>query len=132
MSHKRNISGLLKAAKQRRQDIKKRVEQTITYLLKENKAINFNSISKYSGVGKPWLYKEIQIRKKIEILRQQTQAKKMHRQPKQSQQASYKSKDNIIMMLKERIKLLSLENKKLKEQVEVLYGEIYTSTGVVQ
>ncbi len=127
MSHKRNTAGLIKAAKQRRQDTIKRVEKTIIKLLKDKMSINFNSVSKVSGVGKPWLYKEQKVREQIEFLRQQRQINTSQAQDKQPQRASDKSKENIILMLKERVKLLDNENKKLKHQIEVLYGELCTT-----
>ena len=64
MTHKRNTSGLARAAKDRRELTIKRVEEAIKLLIKEQKPINFNSISTLSKVGKPWLYKEDSVRKK--------------------------------------------------------------------
>lgn len=65
MTHKRNTSGLARAAKDRRELTIKRVEEAIKLLIKEQKPINFNSISTLSKVGKPWLYKEDSVRKKL-------------------------------------------------------------------
>jgi len=90
---------------------------------------NFARGSKVANVGKPWLYKEKSIRKKIEILRKQIGLIKGSPQDISSA-ASNKSKDNIVKMLKERIAKLETENTKLKKQVEVLYGELYQKRAV--
>ena len=127
MTHKRNIDGIVQAAKQRRQDTIKRVEKTIETLLRQNKAINFNVISKIACVGKPWLYKEKKIRQKIESLRLQTQSYKNKELTESPSATSTKSKENIISMLKERIRSLENENKQLKNQIEVLYGKLCMS-----
>ena len=127
MTHKRNTTGLASAAKERREETIKRVDTAIKQLVKEKKPINFNSISKTANVGKPWLYQESSVRQQIENLRQKTRLSAGHnrRDKIQMDNASNKSKDNLIHMLKERINKLEIENKKLHEQVEVLYGEIY-------
>ena len=131
MTHKRNTDGLIKAAKQRRADTIKRVDQAIKQLLKENKQINFNSVSKISGVGKPWLYKESTICQHIEKLREQTKIKSKS-ENKADHGASDKSKDQIIQMLKSRITKLEAENNEFKTQIEILYGEIYIRKGIAK
>ena len=124
MTHKRNTAGLAQAAQKRREDTLKRVEFAIKQLVKEKKQVNFNSISKLAQVGKPWLYKEDFIRKQIEVLRKKLRLTESATQ-NFTNLASDKSKDNIVKMLKERIAKLETENKKLREQIEVLYGELY-------
>jgi hypothetical protein len=126
MTHKRNTVGLARAAKERRESTMERVEAAIKLLVKEKKAVNFNSISKIANVGKPWLYKENSIRQQIEGLREKTQFIEHMVQNNSPNKASNKSKDNIIKMLRDRISKLEFENKKLQEQVETLYGELYS------
>ena len=127
MTHKRNTSGLARAAKDRRELTIKRVEEAIKLLIKEQKPLNFNSISTLSKVGKPWLYKEDTVRKKIEALREKQLIENGEReQNKRTNKKSPKSNDQIVHMLKDRICKLELENNKLREQVEVLYGKLYT------
>lgn len=126
MTHKRNTAGLAQAAKQRRQNTIERVKQAIENLIKKNSPINFNSVSKAAQVGKPWLYKENCVRQQIESLRQQTRMTKQKIAAPKSQLASDKSKDHIITMLKEKIRSVEGENKKLKQQIEILYGQLYS------
>jgi excinuclease UvrABC ATPase subunit len=130
MNHKRNTTGLARAAKERREETAKRVESAIKLLVKEKKAINFNSISKIANVGKPWLYKEDAVRKQIEHLRDKTRFIDDHVQTYSSNKATKKSKEHIIQMLKDRVHKLEDENKKLHEQVETLYGQFYTKEAI--
>ena len=130
MNHKRNTTGLARAAKERREETAKRVESAIKLLVKEKKAINFNSISKIANVGKPWLYKEDAVRKQIEHLRDKTRFIDDHVQTSSSNKATKKSKEHIIQMLKDRVHKLEDENKKLHEQVETLYGQFYTKEAI--
>lgn len=124
MKFKRNTEGLSKAAKKRREVTIAKVKQAIDYLVKRNEPINFNSVSKTAKVGKPWLYKEEDVYKKIIFLREQSHNinKKEHVSIKK--QTSEKSKENIIIMLKEKIKKNEDENNKLKSQIEILYGKL--------
>ena len=125
MTHKRNTDGLVRAAKERRQQTITRVNAAIKKLVKENKKVNFNIISKIANVGKPWLYQETNIRGKIEKLRQSDLKKDSVGSNILRQTASDKSKDSIICMLKERIKKLTAANKDLKNQLEIVYGKLY-------
>ena len=124
MTHKRNTTGLAQAAKDRRAATIKRVESAIKLLIKEKKEINFNVISKIANVGKPWLYKEDTIRNQIENLREKTRFMEHLIHTESLNKASKKSKDHIIQMLKDRVRKLEMENKKLHEQIETLYGEL--------
>lgn len=125
MAHKRNTTGLARAAKERREETMKRVDATIKQLIKEKKSINFNSISKAANVGKPWLYKEDAIRQQVEALRKKNFIAGQKIQKDFRDNASSASKDHIIQMLKERIRKLEAEHKKSQEQIEMLYGELY-------
>lgn len=64
---------------------------------------------------------------KIEALREKQLIENGEReQNKHANKKSQKSNDQIVHMLKDRICKLELENNKLREQVEVLYGKLYT------
>ena len=65
--------------------------------------------------------------KKIEALREKQLIENGEReQNKRANKKSPKSNDQIVHMLKDRVHKLELENNKLREQVEVLYGKLYT------
>lgn len=121
MTHIRNTQGLVKAAQQRRVETIARVNQAIQSLVQNNKAITFNQVAKIAQVGKPWLYKEEAVRQQIEALRMQT---KQAAQTTKGQSASDKSNQQLIQMLKSKIHTLEGENKKLKSQIEILYGQL--------
>ena len=87
-------------------------------LIKENKEINFNIVSKQSNVSKATLYKNEKIRKKIEELRKNNQ--KIFTKDKKDNR-----KDAIIASLKRKIHSLENEKKKLKDEMNMLYNKMY-------
>lgn len=124
MTHKRNTTGLSKAAKNRREATIQRVTLALNRLMKENKKINFNVVSKEARVGKPWLYKETEIRLKIEQLREKTSWSQTTLKTQSNHKASDQSKENLIATLKDRVRKVEAENKELKQKLEVLYGQL--------
>jgi hypothetical protein len=121
MTHIRNTQGLVKAAQQRRLETIARVNKAIQSLKQNNETITFNRVAKIAQVGKPWLYKEAAVRQQIETLRMQT---KHVAQTAKGQSTSDKSSQQINLMLKARIHKLEGENKALKAQIEMLYGQL--------
>ena len=127
MGHKRNTQGLIENAKKKRLLTIEKTEKAIDKLLKEKKNVNFVAVSKTANVSKSWLYKEKSIAKRIVDIRDRQQPIQSAT-PKKSQKASDDSKNAIIRALKERIKKLEGENRKLKKQLEVAYGQIHSLT----
>ena len=121
MAVKRSVEGLRENAQKKRKEAFKRVERGIQQLIKENHTINFNTVAETSGVSKAWLYKEKDVRNRIEHLREQSGSKK--RLPAK-QRASDASKVALIRTLKERIKRLESHNKDLRRQNEVASSHI--------
>ncbi|SHJ10012.1 DUF6262 family protein, partial [Clostridium magnum] len=76
-----------------------------------------------SGVSKTFLYNNEEVKNRIEELRQQQVSMEMNQRAKYDKTA--KSKDIIIMAKDKKIKELEEENKKLKEQLEILRGKLY-------
>lgn len=108
---------------QRRQKTNQRVDEAIKRLILAQEPINFNSVSKESGISKATLYNHDTIRERIEGLRiQQEQS----RNPKQlKKKRTEETKDAMIESLKSRIKRLERENKQLKEQVKSFHAKMY-------
>ncbi|MFN6558614.1 MAG: DUF6262 family protein [Nostoc sp. ChiSLP01] len=127
MTIERNVEGLAIAAQKKRQEAFEKVEQGIQKLLKERKVINFNTVAQASGVSKAWLYKEPEIKSRIEHLRTNN-SKTKEIPPKQK--SSDASKDAIIKTLKERIKKLEAENRGLRDQHEAIYGRILQASEI--
>lgn len=103
-----------------------KVDKAIQKLIKGQKAINFNSVSEESGVSKKTLYDNKDFRARIETLRQQ-----QSNVPKASDlkhEMNENNKDAIISSLKRKMKRLEEENKKLKEQLKVIYAEVYENS----
>lgn len=118
-----NTKGLKEYAKQRSQMALDKVDKAIRELSLTEQKINFNSVSQLSGVSKTFLYNNEEIKKRIEELRDKQVSKTINQRAKHDKTS--KSKDIIIMAKDKKIKELEEENKKLKEQLEVLRGKLY-------
>jgi AcrR family transcriptional regulator len=101
-----------------------KVDQAIKILIRANKGINFNSVSEESGVSKASLYNHIDIRERIESLRDQQSKAPSQKQIKR--QMNDANKDVLIEALKRKIKELEKENKELREQMKKVYAQVYT------
>ena len=118
-----NTKGLNEYAKNKTKATLEKVDKAIRELSLGEQKINFNSVSNLSGVSKTFLYNNSEIKKRIEELRDE-QTEKIIRQRLKYDKTD-KSKDIIIMAKDKKIKELEAENKKLKEQLEVLRGKLY-------
>ncbi|MGL4914553.1 MAG: DUF6262 family protein [Romboutsia sp.] len=118
-----STKGLKEYAKNKSKITIEKVDKAIRELSLNEQKINFNSVSQLSGVSKTFLYNNEEIKKRIEELRQKQTSRTMNQRAKYDKTS--KSKDIIIMAKDKKIKELELENKKLKEQLEVLRGKLY-------
>jgi len=118
-----NTKGLKEYAKQRSQMALDKVDKAIRELSLTEQKINFNSVSQFSGVSKTFLYNNEEVKKRIEELRDKQVSKTINQRAKYDKTS--KSKDIIIMAKDKKIKELEEENKKLKEQLEILRGKLY-------
>jgi len=119
----RNTEGLKEYAQNKTKMALEKVDKAIRELSLGEQKINFNSVSNLSGVSKNFLYKNEEIKQRIEELRDK-QTEKVIRQRLKYDKTD-KSKDIIIMAKDKKIKELQEENRKLKGQLEVLRGKIY-------
>jgi len=111
--------------KQRSQRSKDKAVAAINALHEEGKPINFNSVYMRSGVSKSFLYDDKEIKEMIEKCRQYQTEKKANWHKKYDKTSD--SKDVIIEAKDKRIKKLEAENAKLKQEIDVLRGLIYSS-----
>lgn len=118
-----NTKGLKEYALKRSQMALEKVDKAIRELSLTEQKINFNSVSQLSGVSKTFLYNNQEVKKRIEELRDKQVSKIINQRAKYDKTS--KSKDIIIMAKDKKIKELEEENKKLKEQLEVLRGKLY-------
>lgn len=118
-----HTKGLKEYAKLKTQLAIDKVDKAIKELSLTDQNINFNSISQLSGVSKTFLYNCEDIKKRIEDLRDRQTSRTMNQRAKYDKTA--KAKDIIIMAKDKKIKELEEENKKLKEQLEIIRGKLY-------
>lgn len=122
---KRNTTGLVANAHQRREEKRKRVEEAITRLLRDHQAINFNSVAKAAGVSKTYLYMQTLFRDRIEALRQQEREQMVRERVAHPTGKTDAAKDLVILAKERRIKELEEENRKLKQQLKGALGKAY-------
>ncbi|KZL88404.1 DUF6262 family protein [Clostridium magnum] len=118
-----STKGLKKYAEEKTKITLEKVDKAIRELSLSEEKINFNSVAIASGVSKTFLYNNEEVKNRIEELRQQQVSMEMNQRAKYDKTA--KSKDIIIMAKDKKIKELEEENKKLKEQLEILRGKLY-------
>ena len=121
----RNTTGLVAHARLRKEEKYKRVDEAITRLQREQKAINFNTVAKVAGVSKPYLYSQPQFRDRIEALRQQEWELTVRKRATHLTGKTDASKDLIILAKERLIKELEEENHKLKQQLKAALGKAY-------
>jgi len=90
MTHKanqwgRNIDGLLASAKSKAKQTKKRAEEAIALLLKEQRPINFKSVAETAHISTAWLYANEDIKMQIIHLRSQQEPKAQVKIPPKEQ-----------------------------------------------
>jgi len=121
----RNTTGLVANAHQRKEEKRKRVEETITRLLRDHKPVNFNAVAKAAGVSKTYLYSQPHFRDRIEALRQQEREQMVRERATSPVGKTDASKDVVILAKERRIKELEEENRKLKQQLKAALGKAY-------
>ena len=117
---KRDISGLLKSAKEKNIKTLLRVNETLKKMIGEKQIITFSQVAKQAQVSRAWLYKNDKIKNQIEAIREE-QGKKT---PVDLVAKNKPDQKIIVAQLKQRIKKLQQENSKLREQIEVIYGKM--------
>ena len=90
-------------------------------MVKKGKPITFTSVAKEAGVSTAYLYKYDELKKRIQQLQQQQQGQPT---PQSPQIASDKSRQFMLNQLRERIKKLESENRDLRNQVAIIYGQL--------
>ena len=118
-----STKGLKEYAKHKSEVTLEKVDKAIRELSLTEQKINFNSVSQLSGVSKTYLYNNEEVKNRIEELRKKQLSKTMNQRAQYDKTS--KSKDIIIMAKDKKIRELEQENKKIKEQLQVLRGELY-------
>lgn len=122
----RKIEALQEAAAQKSSQAAERVEKALSRMIKEGQVITFSSVAQSANVCVAYLYKQPEIRARIETLRaQQKQQNKVNRPPS----ASDNSKNVMIQTLREENKKLRKEIEEGKRLNETLTGRLYQIQG---
>jgi Family of unknown function (DUF6262) len=122
----RKTRGILAHAQQKAQAARQRVNQAIEFLVSSGQAVNFNAVAKQAGVTKSYLYVHMDIREWIEALRQQQSSiMRRKRRTETSLSRTDKSKDILLAAKDRRIRELEEQNRKLREELKVVYGKWY-------
>lgn len=120
---KPNTEGLKAYAQWKKENAAKKVDEAIKRLIKTKARINFNRVSTESGVSKAYLYDNQEIKNRIETLRKQQEGLPSPKQAKLEMTDA--SKDILITAIREKIRKLEMENKRLEQEVQNLRSKIY-------
>ena len=119
----RNTKGLEEYYKKKTEVAINKVNKAIENLLNNGSKINFNVVANESGVAKTFLYENLEIKEKIEALRNKQVNNEINQRAKFDKTS--KSKDVIIATKDRKIEKLESENKKLKDELNCLRCLIY-------
>lgn len=122
MTHQRNVEGLRQSAKQRHEETMQRLEHGLRELVRTGRPITFQTVAAVAGVSTAWLYQHPEVKERIIGLRAQSAD---HRAPPAVRRASEASKEAMIAALRQRVRTLEEENRELRKQLEVVYGQLY-------
>lgn len=120
MKHQRNVEGLRENALKKKQEARIRTEEGIQKLIRDGRVVNFKTVSEVANVSTAWLYKELDIKERIEHLRAQGSRNKKVSSPQHK--ASDASKEAKYQALKHRLQKVEAENRGLKEHLEAIHG----------
>lgn len=118
----RNLDGIKGAAQKKRQEAFDKTEEAIKRLIREKRPINFESVAEAAGVTRAWLYKQPELRGRIETLRAQRSPKK---QVPPEIRSSDASKTALIAELRQQNKQLRAQVQELKRELELAYGRAF-------
>lgn len=119
---KRNTSGLEVHAQQKRESAIKRTEDAIARLIQDKRPVNFKTVSEESGVSRTWLYKEPEIKAKINQIKTKQSSKSRSTSGVTDNFGHQPIDTSVIDELKKKIKKLETENYALRSHLEVVYG----------
>lgn len=122
----RKIEALQEAAAHKSKESAERVEKALERMIKQGQVISFKSVAQTANVSTAYLYKQEDLRSRIETLREQ---QKQSPKSKQAPPASDNSKSVIISTLREENKKLRAEIDGLRRINEGLAGRVYHLQG---
>lgn len=115
------IKALRNAAKNKSIEAKNRINNALIEMNKNDIPITFHSVAKHARVSKTTLYANPDITNRIKDYRDKADI--LSRML--DQKSTINRKNSEILKLKTRIEYLMIEVKRLNEQLEIAYGELY-------
>lgn len=115
------MAGLEAATLKKKGDTLKRAETALAEMIDKGMAINFASVAKYAEVSKTWLYQQSDLSEQIRNCR----ANRDGIQRNVEFMTKVAAQQNKIEKLEVQLKQKTEEIKKLKKQLEIVYGELY-------
>ncbi|KAB8314444.1 hypothetical protein SD81_037800 [Tolypothrix campylonemoides VB511288] len=126
MMTNRKIEALRSSAAQKAKKSAERVEKALERMIKQGQIISFKSVAQSANVSTAYLYKQEDLRNRIETLRDQQKQKPKSKQPPI---ASDNSKSVMISTVREENKKLRAEIDGLRRINEGLAGRVYHLQG---
>ena len=123
----RKIEALQEAAAQKSKEAALRVDKALENMVKQGHKISFKSVAQTANVSTAYLYKQEDLRNRIESLRDQ---QKQQSKPKKIPPASENSKAVIINNLREENKRLRAANDGLRRANEGITGRLHQLLGM--
>ncbi|MEM6402771.1 MAG: DUF6262 family protein [Cyanobacteria bacterium P01_D01_bin.116] len=123
----RKIEALQEAAAQKSKEAALRVDKALEKMVKQGHKISFKSVAQTANVSTAYLYKQENLRNRIESLRDQ---QKQQSKPKKTPPASENSKTTIIYHLREENKKLRAANDGLRRANEGITGRLHQFLGM--
>jgi hypothetical protein len=115
------IANLTRAAQTKRQDAIARAEAGLRTLIKSNAAVNFRSVAQAGRVSLDFLYRNDELRSRIEHLRAQQRPAQAHKQTSPPAE-----KSSVVASLTAKLRDAHTENLELRTQLAAAHGELLT------
>jgi hypothetical protein len=113
--------GLRRAAEARHEAAAIRAETALKALRRQSKTVNYVQLAKTAGVSRSWLYRQPEIRQRVERMREASPLPEQRGQA--AQRASADSLRQKLHTYREELARLRTENTALKEQLAQRLGE---------
>lgn len=117
-----NTAHLAAATRRRVTGTRQRARAALKRLDREGTVINYVSVAEAAGVSRALLYRDPDLRKEIDRLRERTHPRLAPRQPA-AQRMSQASRDELVATLREETRTLRAENQALRDRLGALLGE---------
>jgi len=121
LNREQRIEMLRQAARARHQAATRRAEEGLRQLTRKGEPVTFRSVARAGNVSLDFLYREDQLRARIQRLRdQQNHRQRSHTQPDRATADG----GNVVTTLTIKLRHARQENQELRRQLAVAHGEL--------